>query len=136
MLVLAAALSVVIGVLLGMLGGGGSILTLPMLVYALGVDPKVAIATSLFVVGTTSLVGASVHARARSVAYKVGLVFGGAAMAGAFAGGHLASFVPASVLLIIFAVVMLVTAIAMLRGRRGGGGPSSARTLALGRGMT
>ena len=132
MLPLAAALSLLIGVVLGMLGGGGAILTLPMLVYALGVDPKVAIATSLFVVGTTSLAAASVHARAGRVKWKTGLVFGGAAMAGAFGGGHVASFVPSTALLLLFSAVMLVTAITMLR--QGTGTSSSApRSLAFGR---
>jgi uncharacterized membrane protein YfcA len=131
MLVVAALLSVLIGVVLGMLGGGGAILTLPMLVYALGVDPKVAIATSLFVVATTSLVGASVHARAHTVKWRVALVFGGAAMAGAFAGGYIAAFVPSTALLLLFSAVMLVTALAMLRGSSRA--PAAARTLAPGR---
>jgi len=134
MLLLAALLSLLIGVVLGMLGGGGAILTLPMLVYALGVEPKVAIATSLFVVGTTSVAAASVHARAGRVRWKIGLVFGGAAMIGAFGGGHAASFVPSTVLLILYAAVMLVTAIMMMRRRPGGVSPAS-RSLALGRAL-
>jgi uncharacterized protein len=117
MLVLAAALALLVGVVLGMLGGGGAILALPMLVYVVGVQPKVAIAMSLFVVGSTSLVGATIHARAGTVRWKVALLFGGAAMAGAFAGGRLARFVPSSVLLGAFAAMMLLTATAMLRGR-------------------
>ena len=76
MLVIAAVLAGIIGVLLGLLGGGGSILTLPMLVYVAKVDPKEAIASSLFVVGTTSLVGMVAHARAGRVAYRVGALFG------------------------------------------------------------
>lgn len=116
-MVISALLSLLIGVVLGMLGGGGAILTLPMLVHAVGVEPKAAIAMSLFVVGSTSLVGTSIHARARAVRLKIGLAFGGAAMAGAFAGGHIAAFVPASVLLVVFAIMMLVTATAMLRKR-------------------
>src|SRR5690242_11471736 len=118
MLVLAAALSFVIGVVLGMLGGGGAILTLPMLVYALRAEPKAAIATSLFVVGATSVVGTLVHARARNVRWKTGGLFGAAAMAGAFGGGRLARFVPGALLLVLFGAVMVATAIAMLRGRR------------------
>lgn len=124
MISLLAILSFVIGVFLGMLGGGGAILTLPMLVYVAGIDPKAAIATSLFVVGSTSLVGAAINARAKTVAWKVGVAFGAAAMGGAFAGGRLASFVPATVLLVVFAVMMLVTATAMLKGRAE---PSTAR---------
>lgn len=117
MTVVAGVLALLIGVVLGMLGGGGAILTLPMLVYVVGVEPRPAIAMSLFVVGSTSVIGSSIHARARRVQWRVGAVFGAAAMAGAFAGGRLAHFVPATALLVTFALVMLVTAVAMLRGR-------------------
>lgn len=133
MMILAAALSLVIGVVLGMLGGGGAILTLPMLVYAVHVEPKSAIATSLFVVGATSIVGMIVHARAGTVRWKVGGTFGAAAMAGAFGGGRLAAFVPAQVLLVLFGLVMLVTATAMLKGRKDSG--EAPRALAVGRAM-
>jgi uncharacterized protein len=117
LLVLAAALSLGVGVVLGMLGGGGAILTLPMLVYVLGVAPKTAIAMSLFVVGATSVVGTAVHARAGNVQWKIGGIFGAAAMAGAFGGALLAQLVPASALLVLFGVVMVVTA-TMLLARR------------------
>ena len=130
---LAAALSVLIGAVLGMLGGGGSILTLPMLVYALGVEPRAAIATSLFVVGATSVVGTVIHARSGALQWRVGGLFGAAAMAGAFGGGRIARFVPASLLLVTFAIVMLVTATAMLRGRAEPSGPP--RPVALGRAL-
>lgn len=122
MLTLVALLSVLIGATLGMLGGGGAILMLPMLVYLAHIDAKVAIATSLFVVGSTSLVGTAIHARAGNVRWKIGGVFSGAAMLGAFAGGRLAHLIPATVLLVVFGVVMLVSATAMLRGRSGGSG--------------
>jgi hypothetical protein len=122
MLALAVLLSVIIGVALGLLGGGGSILTLPMLVYVLSVEPKSAIAGSLFVVGLTSLVGVVAHARAGRVRWGVGLPFGAAGMVGAFAGGQLARWVPATLLLVGFAIMMLLTAAAMLRGRGPGGG--------------
>jgi len=132
-LALAAALSVLIGAVLGMLGGGGSILTLPMLVFALDVEPRAAIATSLFVVGATSVVGTVIHARSGAVQWRVGGLFGAAAMAGAFGGGRIARFVPASLLLGTFAIVMLVTATAMLRGRAEPSGPP--RPVALGRAL-
>lgn len=139
MMVLGVVLSLAIGVVLGMLGGGGAILTLPMLVYALGVEPKTAIAMSLFVVGSTSLVGTVVNSRSGAVEWRVGLAFGAAAMAGAFGGARLAAFVPATVLLVIFAVMMLVTATAMLRQRRepapGSTSLALGRVLALGGGV-
>ena len=118
MLILAPALSLAIGIVLGMLGGGGAILMLPMLVHAIGVEAKTAIAMSLFVVGATSVVGTTMHARARTVRWRTGGIFGITAMAGAFAGGRLAHFIPAAALLVLFGVVMVVTAIAMLRDQK------------------
>lgn len=110
-------LSVLIGVSLGLLGGGGSILTVPILVYVAGQDPKVAIATSLLVVGVTSAAGAVSHARAGRVQWRTGLIFGAAGMAGAYGGGRLAEYIPGTWLLVAFGVMMAVTAVAMLRGR-------------------
>lgn len=121
MYVLAVGLSLLIGVSLGLLGGGGSILTTPILVYALGVEPKAAIASSLLVVGVTSLAGMVQHARAGNVDWRTGLVFGGAGMAGAYAGGLLAGLIPGTVLLMLFAGMMLATSIAMFRGRKDAG---------------
>lgn len=121
MIALTVGLAVLVGVALGLLGGGGSILTVPLLAYVAGMDAKQAIATSLLVVGTTSAVAAISHARAGRVQWRTGLIFGVAGMAGAFGGGLLARFIPGSVLLIGFAVMMIGTAIAMLRGRKDGG---------------
>jgi uncharacterized membrane protein YfcA len=118
MIALTLALAVLVGVTLGLLGGGGSILTVPLLAYVAGMDAKQAIAASLLVVGVTSAVGAVSHARAGRVQWRVGLVFGAAGMAGAYLGGLLARFIPGSVLLIGFALMMVATAAAMLRGRR------------------
>lgn len=118
MVTLAVVLAVFVGISLGLLGGGGSILTVPLLAYVAGMDPKQAIATSLFVVGVTSAVGAITHARAGRVRWKVAGVFGAAAMAGAYGGGRLAHFVPGPVLLIAFAMIMIAAAVAMLRGRK------------------
>lgn len=115
---LAVALSVLIGLSLGLLGGGGSILTVPILVYVAGLEAKEAIATSLLVVGTTSAVAAVSHARAGRVRWRTGVVFGLAGMAGAYAGGRLAAYVPGTWLLLAFAAMMLVTAAAMIRGRK------------------
>ncbi len=118
MIVLAVALAVLIGVALGLLGGGGSILAVPLLVYVAGMDAKEAIATSLLVVGTTSAVAVVPHARAGRVQWRTGLLFGAAGMVGAYAGGRLAAYLPGSVLLVAFSLMMLATAIAMIRGRR------------------
>lgn len=124
-LALTVAGAVLIGVSLGLLGGGGSILAVPLLVYVADLPAKEAIATSLLVVGATSAVGVLPHARAHRVRWRTGLVFGLAGMAGAYAGGRLAEFVPASVLLTAFALMMLATAATMIRGRRPAeGGPT------------
>jgi uncharacterized membrane protein YfcA len=118
MIALTVALAVFVGISLGLLGGGGSILTVPLLAFVAGLEPKQAIATSLLVVGVTSAVGAITHARAGRVRWRIAGVFGAAAMAGAYTGGRLAKFVPGSVLLIAFAVIMIAAAVAMLRGRK------------------
>jgi uncharacterized membrane protein YfcA len=118
MLAIALMLATVIGLALGALGGGGSILTLPMLVYILHVDAKEAIAASLFVVGVTSVVGLIGHGRAGRVHWKAGALFGLAGMGGAALGAEVAPHVPGTLLLILFAVMMLLTAASMLRPRR------------------
>lgn len=118
MIVMASILALFIGVSLGLLGGGGSILTVPMLVYVMGLEPKNAIATSLLVVGITSAVALIAHARAGRISFRTGIWFGLSGMAGAFAGGRIARYVPGTILLIAFAMIMIFTAAAMIRGRR------------------
>ncbi|MGX1908390.1 sulfite exporter TauE/SafE family protein [Streptomyces phaeochromogenes] len=118
MIAVIIAASLLIGVSLGVLGGGGSILTVPILVYLAGMETKEAIATSLFVVGVTSAAGVVSHARAGRVRWRTGLLFGLAGMTGAYAGGRLAEFIPGTVLLLAFALMMIATAVAMIRGRR------------------
>ena len=80
MIALTIGLAVFVGIALGLLGGGGSILTVPLLAYVAGMDAKQAIATSLLVVGVTSVVGAVSHARAGHVQWRTGLMFGAAGM--------------------------------------------------------
>jgi uncharacterized protein len=133
--VVAIALAGVVGVALGMLGGGGSILMVPLLTYVGGLDAKQAIATSLVVVSATSAVGAI--ARADRVRWGVGLIFGVSGMAGAYVGGLLAGFVSGRALLVGFAITMAVAAGAMLRGRAVAAAsdshrPSTTRLAALG----
>jgi len=116
---LTLTLSVIIGLLLGLLGGGGSILTVPMLVYVLHIEPKIAIVTSFVVVGVSSLIAIIQHARKRHVCWKSGVFFGLSGMAGAFGGGRLAAHFSSDVLMALFGLVTLVTGIAMLRARDG-----------------
>lgn len=116
-LALVLALSVVIGLSLGVLGGGGSILTVPILVYVAGFEAKDAIAASLFVVGVTSAVSVLSHAREGRVRWRTGLIFGAAGMGGAFLGGLVGGHIPGQLLLIAFAAMMVATSVVMLRGR-------------------
>lgn len=118
MFIIAASLAILMGITLGLLGGGGSILTVPILVYILGVEEKTAIAMSLLVVGSTSIVAMISHARQGNVVWRTGLIFGLFGMMGAFAGGKIAKFIPGNLLLVLFALLMLVTGAAMLRPKK------------------
>lgn len=115
MSLVALVLATLIGASLGLLGGGGSILTVPTFVYVLGFAAKPAIAMTLPVVGTASLVGAVGHWRAGNVNLRQALLFGAVTMAGAFAGAKLSVLVSGGLQLAILAIVMLAAATAMLR---------------------
>ncbi|MEW2489228.1 sulfite exporter TauE/SafE family protein [Streptomyces sp. NPDC048411] len=123
MIAVVIAASLFVGISLGILGGGGSILTVPILVYLAGQGTKEAIATSLFVVGVTSAAALIPHARAHRVKWRTGLAFGLVSMVGAYGGGRLAEYIPGTVLLIAFALMMLATAAAMLRTPRKAAAP-------------
>jgi uncharacterized membrane protein YfcA len=99
-----------IGLLLGLVGGGGSILTVPILIYVIGLDVRTATATSLAIVGTSALSGAILHARAGRVNVRVALFFGLVGIAGAFAGTWLNHLVAGAWILLLFGVLMLVVA--------------------------
>ena len=108
-------LGLVIGLALGALGGGGSILTVPALVYVLGQEPRTATTSSLLIVGVTSLIALLPHARAHRVRVGQGLMFGALGTGGSLVGSLLASRVAPQVLLSAFAGLMLVVATLMLR---------------------
>lgn len=115
MLALTILLSSIIGILLGLLGGGGSILTVPMLVYVLGVEAKAAIVTSFVVVGSSSLMALLPHARSKAVCWKSGFWFASSGMLAAYFGGHLANGFSNASLMILFGIVSLLAGLAMLR---------------------
>jgi hypothetical protein len=117
MLIVVATLASLIGLSLGLLGGGGSILAVPVLAYAAGLPAKEAIATSLIVVGVTSLVALIPHARRGHIEWRTGAVFSATAMTGAYLGGRAAEWFSGTTLLLLFATMMVVTALAMFRGR-------------------
>jgi len=122
-------LGFVIGLSLGLLGGGGSILTVPVFVYILGFGAKESIAMSLAVVGATSLVGAVGHWRDGHVNVRVASIFGAVAIVGTYLGTRLATRLSGAEQLAIFATIMLVAAGFMLRGRQHAGS-STAQTSA------
>lgn len=113
-------LGLVIGVALGALGGGGSILAVPALVHVLGQDPVTATTSSLIIVGITSLLSLPAHHRAQRVSFGQGLTFGLLGTAGSFAGSAASRAVPGEVLMSVFAVLMAVVAVLMLRRSRNG----------------
>ena len=115
-LMLAMALAAVIGVSLGVLGGGGSIVTLPVLVYVARIPANEAVAMSMAIVGATSLFGAVAQARRGHVAWKPGLLFAVAGVVGAYLGSSGTHLLPKKVLMLIFAGLMLVVGVVMLRG--------------------
>ena len=125
--VLVVGLAVLIGISLGLLGGGGSILAVPLLAYVAGMEPQEAVAGSLFVVAVTSAVSLITHARRGHVQWRIGTLFGAASMIGAFAGGLIGGRIPGAALMIAFSLMMLATAAAMLRRRRKSSSPSSGR---------
>ena len=120
-LLLAAVAGAFIGLSLGALGGGGSILAVPVLVYALGQSPAQATTGSLVVVGVTSLIGAVTAHRAGNVKLARGVGFGALAIGGAAIGAKASALVPEAVLLAAFSALMLLIgglmAVRQLRAR-------------------
>jgi len=118
MLAIAIPAGLLIGLSLGALGGGGSILTVPALVYLLHQPPHAAATGSLLIVGITALAGMTAHLRAGRVRVAQGITFGVLGVAGSYAGTRLSASIKPDLLLALFAVLMLVAAGAMLRRRR------------------
>lgn len=127
------AAAILIGVSLGLIGGGGSILTVPVLVYILGIDPVLATAYSLFVVGSTSLVGAGTYMKKGLVNYKTALVFAIPSFIAVFLTRKflvpalpdpLFSIGEAMItknigIMVFFALIMLAASYSMIRGKKG-----------------
>ena len=115
MTVLAAALGLLVGVSLGLLGGGGSILCVPIFVYVLGLPAREAVAGSLAVVGVAAVVGAVRHRRHGRVRGRIALFFGTVAMAGAFVGARIGTQMTGAGQLTLFALTLLVASVFMAR---------------------
>lgn len=126
--------SIIIGISLGLIGGGGSILTVPVLVYLLGVEPIMATAYSLFIVGLSSLVGAFPKYKQGLISLKTAIVFGIPSIAAVFATRkfivpaipkevfHLGDFVVTKsvLMMVLFAVLMVAASVSMIRDKKNG----------------
>lgn len=124
--------SVLIGISLGLIGGGGSILTVPVLVYLIGTDPVTATAYSLFVVGAASLVGSYDYFKKGLVNIKTALIFGAPAIAAVyFTRKVMVPMIPEELftvgdfvftknigVMVLFAILMIAASVSMIRGRK------------------
>lgn len=107
-----------VGFVLGLVGGGGSILAVPLIVYLVGVhDPHLAIGTSAFAVAANAATGLAHHARAGHVKWRCAALFAGAGIAGAALGSTLGKAFDGHKLLFLFALLMIVVGVLMLRRR-------------------
>jgi uncharacterized membrane protein YfcA len=128
--------SIIIGISLGLIGGGGSILTVPVLVYLFGVEPMLATAYSLFIVGASSLVGAFPKYKQGLISIKTAVVFGVPSIAAVFATRKLiVPAIPSEVfsigdfvvtksilMMMLFAILMVAASISMIREKKSNGG--------------
>jgi uncharacterized membrane protein YfcA len=114
---LAIAGAILIGLSLGLTGAGGSILTLPVLVYLAGLQPDEAVGVSLFVVGTAALCGALQRWKSGDFHPRAALTFGSAGMVGAVAGARFTSLVSGEILMGLFAALMIVVSVRMFFGK-------------------
>lgn len=126
-LMIGLILSLVIGLSLGLMGGGGSIITVPMLVYVLGVETYQAIGMSLAVVGATSLVAVGLHARQGTVQYKTGIIMSITGILGAYVGSRLTYLFSPAVLLLVLAGMMLSIATLMLTRKERAAGQANSQ---------
>ena len=124
--VLGALSGVLVGFSLGLVGGGGSILAVPLMVYLVGVpSPHIAIGTSALAVAANAATGLASHARAHTVKWRFGAVYAAAGIVGALIGSTAGKAFNGQKLLFLFALVMVVVGVLMLRGRKAGGDPSA-----------
>ena len=128
MTILHALLSIasgsLVGFTLGLIGGGGSILAVPLLVYVVGVpSPHIAIGTSAIAVAASAAANLAGHARAHTVKWPCAIVFAVSGIIGAAVGAQLGKMVDGSRLLMLFGMLMVVVGIAMTRPRKSGGNP-------------
>ena len=117
-LALALVIGLGVGVVVGALGAGGGILSVPVLVYLLGQEPHAASAGSLVIVGLTALTSLVPHARTGHVRWRDGLIFGVLSSVGTVLGSRLSVMVDSQVLMLLFGVLLIVVGIMMIRKAR------------------
>lgn len=115
MIALSLLFGLIVGFSLGLTGGGGSIFAVPLLVYGLGVDPRIAVGVSLAAVGSTTLFGMLHRLRSGEVEVHTGLIFSAGGVLGAPLGSWLGNQIPPSLLLLLFAALMILVATRMWR---------------------
>lgn len=125
-----------VGLTLGLIGGGGSILAVPLLIYVVGIaSPHIAIGTSAVAVAANALAGVALHARAKTVKWPCAVVFAAAGVVGALAGARLGKAVDGELLLALFGLVMIAVGLSMLRRGAQGGNPDVRLDLASARAL-
>jgi uncharacterized membrane protein YfcA len=125
-IVLGALSGVLVGFTLGLVGGGGSILAVPLMVYLVGIkNPHVAIGTSAFAVAANAAIGLLNHAKAGNVKWRCGGLYAAAGIAGALLGSTAGKAFSGQKLLLLFAFIMVLVGVLMLRGRKNGGIPGA-----------
>lgn len=115
---LVLSLSILIGLVMGLLGAGGSIMTTPLFLYAENMPPVEAIASSLIVVVVATAFGLIGHGMRGHIQWRTGFIFGISGMLSAFVGGQVGSHLPSEILLFTFSLVTAVTGIAMIHHRK------------------
>lgn len=124
--VLGALSGILVGFSLGMFGGGGSILAVPLMVYLVGVpNPHIAIGTSAFAVAANAFTNLLGHARLGNVKWRCGLLYSASGIAGALVGSTIGKMIDGQHLLLAFAGLMLVVGGLMFRGRGNQGNPGA-----------
>jgi len=119
--ILAVFCGSIVGFILGLIGGGGSVLATPLLLYVVGLAPHVALGTGALAVSANAFMNLGGHARAGNVRWATAGVFAGCGVFGAFLGSTLGKMVDGQRLVLLFALVMIAVGLVMLRPRRGGG---------------
>lgn len=116
---LAYLLGFIAGSLMGLLGGGGSVLTIPILVYLVGIPDKTAIAMSLAIVGFSTIPGILSYARKKMINYKAAAIFLPFSIVGTFLGVYIASFLSGKTQLILFSLILITISILMMLKKQG-----------------